>query len=108
LVVAAVRVCRELHGDDDAAIQAMLSDLLTYAPGACSALIPHFEQQLLGRTELSVSQAPVTCRGCVHADFPHHPAIAHCRGGVHSGLVTGGFWASDRHACALHRPLPSA
>ena len=108
LVVAAVRVCRELHGDDDAAIQVMFGDLLAYAPGACSSLIPHFEQQLLDRTPLSVSQALVTCRGCVHVDYPHHPAIAHCRAGCHSGLVTGGFWASDRHACAMHQPLPSA
>jgi hypothetical protein len=86
----------------------MLGDLLAYAPGACSALIPHFEQQLFGRLEPSVSRAPVSCGTCVHADYPHHPAIAHCRAGVHSGLVTGGFWASDRHACTLHQPLPSA
>ena len=102
-VVAAVRVCREIHGDDETAVQAMLSDLLAYGPEAWSGLIQHFERQLISPSELPEPQPLVTCRRCVHAEYPTHPDITHCRAGIDSGLVTGGFWATDRHWCPHYR-----
>jgi hypothetical protein len=46
LVEAATRVCREIHNDDDAAVQDMLVDLTWNDPKDWENLIEHFERQL--------------------------------------------------------------
>lgn len=40
----------------------------------------------------------VTCSDCAHATV--NSGIAHCGGGVDSGIPAGGWWATDRHLCA--------
>lgn len=46
LAIAAERVCREVHGDSDGQVQAMLDDLASHPPKDWDALTQHFEAQL--------------------------------------------------------------
>lgn len=99
LVNAATRVCREIHDDDDEAVQAMLDDLCWNDPADWEALISHFERQLPPPPPKAIP-ALVTCSGCNHAaPSPHHPAIVHCKAGVESGAATAGWFATDKHYC---------
>ncbi|MBM3273157.1 hypothetical protein FJY94_07945 [Candidatus Kaiserbacteria bacterium] len=98
LVNAAIRVCREIHDDDEQAVQDMLEDLRWNDPADWEALISHFEQQLPPPPK--AIPALVTCSGCSHAaPNPHHPAITHCRVGVASGVAANGWFDTDRHLC---------
>jgi len=98
LIDAAIRVCREIHQDDDAAVQAMLVDLTWNDPTDWDALINHFEDQL--PPPAPKVMATVTCSGCSHAaPSPHHPGIVHCRVGVESGTATAGWFDTDLHLC---------
>ena len=47
LAIATERVCREVHGDSDEQVQAMLDDLASHSPEDWEALTQHFESQLL-------------------------------------------------------------
>lgn len=62
LAIAAVRVCREIHGDSDEQVQAMLDDLASHPPEDWDALTQHFEVQLSpphepGRNRITVPTA---------------------------------------------------
>ena len=46
LAIAAERVCREIHGDSDDQVQAMLADLAECPESDWDALTEHFESQL--------------------------------------------------------------
>ena len=46
LAIAAERVCREIHGDNDDQVMQMLDDLASYQPDAWDSLADHFEGQL--------------------------------------------------------------
>lgn len=46
LALAAERVCRDLHGDSDEQVRAMLDDLASYPPEDRDSLADHFEGQL--------------------------------------------------------------
>lgn len=106
LVTAATRVCRELWNDTDEAVQEMLVDLTWHDPQDWEALISHFEQQLPPPPPKAIP-ALVTCSGCRHAEYRQHPAIAHCRMGVKSGVPAGGWFATDEHLCSK-REEPNA
>jgi hypothetical protein len=103
LVVAAVRVCRDIYRDDEVAVAAMLNVLVGYGPTAWAWLIPYFEQQLPTATAPEHFERLITCSGCRYAEYPVHPAIARCGAGVESGLVSGGYWATDRHVCSSYQ-----
>jgi len=106
LVTAATRVCREIHNDDDAAVQEMLVDLTWNDPKDWDVLTAHFEGQLPppGRP----IPALVTCSGCSHAaPSPHHPGIVHCGVGMESGAATNGWFSTDKHLCGK-RDEPNA
>ena len=62
LAIAAERVCREVHGDSDGQVQAMLDDLASHPPKDWDALTQHFEAQLSpppepGRKRITVQAA---------------------------------------------------
>lgn len=46
LAIAAERACREIHGDSDDQVQAMLDDLANYPSDDWDSLADHFEAQL--------------------------------------------------------------
>jgi hypothetical protein len=97
LVTAVIRVCREIHDDDDAAMQTMMEDLCWDDPADWPALTQHFESQLPPSTK--ALPALVTCSGCTHAEYRHHPVIAHCKAGIDSGNPSSGRWATEPHPC---------
>ena len=95
----ATRVCQEVYQDDAAGIAAMLDDLTQVEPALWGWLITYFDGLYLRAKDDRWHPTLVTCQGCAHAEFQAHAAIALCGAGVRSGLVTAGFWATDRHVC---------
>lgn len=77
LVSAAIRVCRELHGDDEGQIQRMLDDLAAYPESDWGALTEHFESQLPPPPEPGMERIPMQTAGhAFEMDVPAGHATA--------------------------------
>lgn len=96
---SAIELCRNVYRDGEADIALMLEELTLIESEYWPWWVDYFE----GRLSISrACQSPnrhVTCKDCSQAAFPDHPMIARCTASIQSGLVTGGFWATDRHHC---------
>jgi len=102
----ATLVCHEVYQDDAAGIAAMLEDLTQVEPVLWGWLTTYFHGLYLRVQDDRRHPTLVTCQACAHAEFQAHAAIALCGAGVHSGLATAGFWATDRHVCERFSPQP--
>lgn len=130
LHLAATRVCREIHGDDDQAVEQMLDDLRHTTESDWVALTEHFERQLPPPPEPGYRRITVKVAGYqFDVDMPEAKAelflqeeswptltptiscadcthasiqagVARCNAGVDSGIPSGGWWATDRHICS--------
>ncbi len=78
LVSAAIRVCRDIHGDDEGQVQQMLDDLAAHPPEDWDALIERFEVQLPPPPEPGREHIPMQAAGFEFLlDVPaeHAPAV---------------------------------
>jgi len=78
LVSAAIRVCRDIHGDDEGQVQQMLDDLAAYPESDWGALVEHFERQLPPPPEPGREHIPMQAAGfefLLGVPAEHAPAV---------------------------------